>query len=143
MLKIDLVPKTSWGNNVRSLITDMEWDIIRHEVYRRAYYTCEICKTITKKLHCHEVFSYDPPDQQVLIGLKALCIRCHEVIHYGHSTLIQREKEAKEWLGKVNGWNDFEVQDHISEAFLEWHHRSRIKWQLDISYLHKFMKGIP
>jgi hypothetical protein len=142
-LRIELVPRSSWGNNVRSMITAMEWDIVRHECYRRANYSCEICGSATGKLHCHEVFSYDPPDNQVLTDLRALCERCHEVKHYGRATIVKREKEAKDWLMQVNGWNEHQVEEEIHEAFLEWHHRNRIQWRLDISYLHKFMKGIP
>ena len=142
-LRIELVPRSSWGNNVRSMITAMEWDIIRHECYRRSNYTCEICGSAIGKLHCHEVFSYDPPDQQVLIGLRTLCEQCHEVKHFGRASVMKREEAAKKWLGYVNNWNELEVIDHISEAFLEWHHRNKIQWKLDISYLHRFMKGIP
>jgi hypothetical protein len=144
MLKIDLVPKNSWGKNVRWLITAMEWDIVRHECYRRAHYTCEICGNATGVLiHCHEVFKYELPCTQKLVGFQALCERCHEVVHYGRTQTIGREQEAKEWLMDVNGWNEFQVSEHVHEAFLQWHRNNKVHWQLDISYLKEFMKGTP
>ena len=142
-LTIELVPRSSWGNNVRSMITAMEWDIVRHECYRRAGYECEICGSSVGRLHCHEVFDFEPPDQQVLIRFRALCEQCHEVKHFGRASIMNREEAAKIWLAHVNCWNDHEVKEHILEAFMEWHHRNRIHWKLDLSYLHKFMKGTP
>ena len=138
-LTIDLIPRSSWGNNVRSMVTAMEWDIIRHECYRRGRYVCAVCGN-GGRMHCHEVFEYRDPDQQILVDLSCLCTNCHEVKHYGRATVVGREKEAKEWLQKVNSWNEFEAQEHKLECFLKWHRRNKINWQLDISYLHKFMK---
>jgi hypothetical protein len=42
-LTIELVPKTSWYNNVRALTDELGWDRIRGQVYRQADYRCEVC----------------------------------------------------------------------------------------------------
>lgn len=42
-LQIELVPKTAFGENLRKLLTQNEWDKIRKAVYQRANYKCEIC----------------------------------------------------------------------------------------------------
>lgn len=39
-LKIELVPKPSWGNNVRNKISKKSWDDIREKVFKIANYSC-------------------------------------------------------------------------------------------------------
>ena len=143
-LSIELVPRPCWGNNVRSQLTDVEWDVIRSMVYHLADNTCETCGKQTTRLHAHEVWSYNEKTKvQKLVGLKALCARCHEVKHYGRADIMGRSAEAKKWLMKVNGWSEEKAGEHISEAFGDWMIRSEIKnWKLDIHYLKEFMERI-
>jgi 5-methylcytosine-specific restriction endonuclease McrA len=42
-LTVELVPKTCWWSNLRSLTDRATWDRIRRPVYRKAEYHCEIC----------------------------------------------------------------------------------------------------
>lgn len=42
-LAVELVPRSSWYSNVRSHVSDAEWDRLRKPVYQRAGSRCEIC----------------------------------------------------------------------------------------------------
>ena len=42
-LGIELIPKCTWGINVRTKLSKDQWDVIRKYVYREAGYVCEIC----------------------------------------------------------------------------------------------------
>jgi hypothetical protein len=41
-LTVELVPATCWYANVRTAVTQGDWDRIRHRVYDRAEHRCEI-----------------------------------------------------------------------------------------------------
>src|SRR5450755_4554229 len=41
-LTVELVPATCWHANVRTAVTQGDWDRIRHRVYDRAEHRCEI-----------------------------------------------------------------------------------------------------
>src|SRR5437868_2741641 len=42
-LTVELVPKSCWYSNVRSNVTEAQWDYLRRVVYKRAGWICEIC----------------------------------------------------------------------------------------------------
>ena len=73
-LTIELVPSTSWGNNLRSEanLSKDRWDTLRRQSYRKAGYRCEICseKGPTHPVECHEIWHYDDETKtQTLKGL--------------------------------------------------------------------------
>ena len=45
----DLIPNTTWFNNVRSCVSRSSWDKLRKQVYERVDYKCECCNTDCKK----------------------------------------------------------------------------------------------
>lgn len=141
-LKIELVPRPCWGNNLREQLTDFEWDIIRHVVYARAGGACQICDTKSTKLHAHESWEYDEARKtQKLVGLIGICVRCHEVKHYGRSEVVGRGPEAKAWFCKVNGITEEDAAMFIASAWGDWLIRNGIKkWKLDTHYLKEFME---
>ena len=138
-LSIELVPQPCWGKNIRSELSQLEWDLIRHEVYRRAGGKCEICDS-SIKLHAHEVFEYDEPKRIMkLIGLMGICGRCHEVKHYGRASVTGRSKQAREWFMVINGLGENETNEYIQAAFGDWQIRSDLTgWKIDINYLKEF-----
>ena len=82
-LEIELVPETSWYNNLRKALPRSEWDKIRKEVYEKANNKCEICQQ-DGRLNCHEKWSYDDEKNiQKLQGFQALCDKCHNIKHIG------------------------------------------------------------
>ncbi len=78
-LTVELVPKTSWYNNIRALVDELDWDRIRRQVYRQADYRCEICggRGPEHPVECHEVWRYDDRTHvQMLVRMIALCPAC-------------------------------------------------------------------
>ena len=57
ILFIDLIPTTSWFNNVRSCIYNEDWLRIRKYIYERVNYKCECCG-----LYCKNRIEYDDED---------------------------------------------------------------------------------
>jgi hypothetical protein len=146
-LTIELVPQTSFYNNVRSAVTSTEWDIIRRKCYKRAGYKCEICgdKGMNQgknySVECHEIWIYDDKmHTQTLKGLIALCPQCHQVKHAGLACTTGKEIEVIKQLMKVNKMTSTEADKYITESFEIWEKRSEKQWTVDVSYLESYKK---
>lgn len=134
-LTIELVPKSAWFNNLRSLISQEQWDALRKQTYRRVQYRCEICGGRGKKhpVECHEKWSYD--DEQhvaTLTGLYGLCPSCHEVKHIGLAHKNGRLDIALQHLACVNQITVQEARNMANAAMQQWQQRSQFNWQIDI-----------
>lgn len=143
ILTIELVPKTSWFTNLRSILSKENWDKLRKETYQKANYRCGICKGKGNKwpVECHEIWDYDDKNKiQKLKGLIALCPNCHMVKHMGFSLIKNKFKQACTHLMHVNKINQIQAEDIINNAFEIWKERSKYEWKLDLSYLET--KGI-
>lgn len=137
-LAVNMIPSTSFFQNLRTHLPKADWDRIRRWAYKRAGYVCEICGGRGPKwpVECHELWEYDSATGlQKLTGLIALCPACHGVQHMGFSQLQGRGAEAEAHLRKVNGWTEEQTQEHLKEAWKIWEQRSQRKWELDLSYL--------
>lgn len=145
-LKIELVPKKSWGNNLRrdANLKQSQWDKLRKACYASAGYRCEICggKGNKHPVECHERWSYNDETQvQKLEGLIALCPLCHKAKHLGRTLSLQGENQQLEKMAvlshiqKVNGLNDMELDAYIKVVFALWSQRSKHPWTLDLSWL--------
>lgn len=138
---LELVPRTCWASNLRSILTNQEWHIIRTKVKKEAQHTCLCCGKVGGNLHAHEVWSYnDITFIQKLEDIKCICDKCHLVKHYGYARVKRRDKEALEHLIEINKCTEEEAFDHISESFSIWADRSTYSWKLDITNLSKFLK---
>lgn len=141
-LTIELVPLTSWCNNVRSKVSQEEWNVIRKKCYKNAGYKCEICGGVGEQwpVECHEIWEYDDKKHiQKLVGFVALCPSCHEVKHIGRTEKIGRLKYAMQHLMKVNMLNKTQTDKMIEDAFATWRERSEHEWKIDVSYIDKFL----
>jgi hypothetical protein len=143
-LTIELIPKTCFYSNVRTLLPNKYWDQLRKESYELASHKCEICGDTGKNqgyrhnVECHEIWEYDDKKRiQKLIGLISLCPKCHQVKHFGRTSAIGKQAEAFKHLEKVNKWNHKDCVDHLAESMTEWLERSKYKWKLDIGVLHE------
>ncbi len=146
LLTVELVPKSCWYSNVRSNISNQEWDKIRKKVYSQAGNVCEICGGRGRRwpVECHEMWLYDDEQHiQKLVKLVALCPSCHEVKHMGLAGISGREDAAMAHLAKVNNWSRTDAQHYVEAAFETWQQRSRQQWTLDISYLAQFGITVP
>jgi len=134
----ELVPSSTWGWNLRSVLTTEGWDVLRKSAYVKAQYRCEVCsgRGPDHPVECHERWVYDDRKRiQKLVGLEALCPSCHEVRHLGRAISEGRGPKAKAHMAAVNGWTPDQVEQHINEAMLLWKRRSNFVWKLDLTWL--------
>lgn len=136
-LYIDMIPKTTYFKNVRSLFSENDWNLIRHHIYSRCDYRCECCnKKKNRYLEAHERWLFDETTQtQKLIRIIALCKLCHSATHYGHSKRTKNMDKINMHIKKINNYNDEELKNHIKESYDIWKSRNNIKWNLDFSIL--------
>ena len=135
-LSIELVPASAYGRNVREILTKTQWSIISKQVRSAAYDTCEICHSQDGQLDCHEIWFYnDNILTQKLIGLIALCKKCHGVKHFGLSELQGKRKETLLHFMKINNLSQIDAEKAIHKSFEIWEKRSQFQWKLDISKL--------
>jgi len=132
----EMIPKTSFFSNLRSILSKDQWDVARRSCYKKACYICEICGGRGEKhpVECHEVWDYNEKTKiQKLVRLIALCPACHEVVHIGLAGIRGREKQAMEHLKTVNGLSDRKAQHVVEKAWKKWKQRNTVKWVLDIT----------
>jgi 5-methylcytosine-specific restriction endonuclease McrA len=137
-LTVELVPETCWYSNIRSEVSNEDWDRIRKPLFRKAGYRCEICGG-RGKLHaveCHEVWHYDDARHvQTLERMIVLCPSCHQVKHIGLAQIQGHLEEAMAHLARVNGWDRRTTERYLDEVWETWRERSRHAWTLDLSVL--------
>lgn len=145
-LTIELVPKTSWYNNVRSKVSSDEWDIIRKKSYNIANHVCEICgdnginQGFSHPVECHEVWEFDDTHNiQKLIGFISLCPLCHKVKHIGLAQVNNQLDIAKNHLMKVNSIGKRTATIYIEQSFNIWKERNKNNWLVDVNYIQKFL----
>ena len=138
-LTIELVPDSSWYNNVRALVSPEEWDRLRRTVYRQAKHRCEICGGVGPRhpVECHEVWRYEDGIQR-LVRMIALCPACHEVKHIGFASTQGRGDIALAHLAEVNGWSVDRAVVYLYRQADVWEERSRVTWELDVTALARY-----
>jgi len=144
-LTIELVPQSTWKQNLRSLVSKSDWDKLRRHCYKEAEYRCEVCGGVGSKhpTECHEIWSFDDEKKiQTLTGLVALCPSCHLVKHIGFAGVSGKREIAFQQLCDVNGWTENEADDYIVECFNIWNTRSQDHWLLDIKWASDKLKEI-
>ena len=142
-LTIELVPQSSWGNNLRSEanLSKAQWDKLRKASYKQAGYKCEVCGGKGSKwpVECHEIWEYDDQNKtQTLKGLISLCPTCHKVKHIGRTLSVEpphTQARVLKHLAKVNDLTPQETEDYIVQVFEVWNERSQHQWSLDLSWL--------
>jgi hypothetical protein len=140
-LFVDLVPSSCWFTNVRSCVSQQDWERLRRMIVSRASQRCEICRrpadrTAGRWLEAHERWAYDTAARvQSLRRLICVCTDCHEVTHYGLATIKGRDSQALSHLCAVAGISRQEAELHVEAAFEVWHTRSLTSWDLNLSML--------
>lgn len=137
ILTIELVPKTGWNKNLRSMLSDTEWDRVRRETYTSAGYRCEICGGVGDRhpVECHERWEYDDEKHvQRLVGLVALCPLCHMAKHLGFAEMKGRMEDVAAHMMAVNGWTRDQFEEHRRKAFEVWKKRSARSWAVDTAW---------
>ena len=143
-LNIELIPKTCFYSNVRTLLPNKYWDKLRKESYEAANNVCEICGDTGKNqgyghnVECHEIWDYnDKTRTQKLLGLISLCPKCHQVKHFGRTSAIGKQAQAFKHLEEVNNWSHKDCVKHAGDSMMVWKDRSQYKWKLDLSILNE------
>ncbi|WP_017597337.1 DUF5710 domain-containing protein [Nocardiopsis lucentensis] len=140
-LFVDLVPSTCWFTNVRSCVSQRDWERLRRMVVDRAGQVCEICGAAADRearrwLEVHERWTFDERcGTQTLRRLICVCTPCHTVTHFGLAQVKGIAAEAMAHLIAVTGASPGAAQRHVREAFALWERRSRAVWELDLSML--------
>jgi hypothetical protein len=136
LLKIDMIPKTSWGNNLHRQLPSPIWKSLREKTLASSGHKCSICGS-PDKLHCDEVWAYDNRKKvQSLVRLQTLCSMCHYVKHIGHAGVLAKEdrldySKVVEHFLAVNNCNLLMFDEHEFRAQKLWKERSRYKWKID------------
>jgi hypothetical protein len=136
-LTIELVPRTSWYNNMRKVLPQSDWDKIRKRTYAEYGHRCGICGFVGK-LNCHEIWHYDDQNRiQKLAGFIALCDLCHHVKHIGLADILASRGELDfdkvvEHFLQVNECNKETFEQHHRHAFEQWRERSKYEWRIDL-----------
>ena len=142
-LNTELIPSTAWGNNLRSYLTKAQWDQLRRWCYKQASYKCEICGGLgsTHPVECHESWEYDDDNHVlILVGVMALCPKCHTVKHIGRAYSVGEGNRSLRWMAKVNGWSMAQVRDHLDFVFEEWTARNYHVWTVDLSWADRWFE---
>jgi hypothetical protein len=137
-LSIELVPRSCFYSNLRSNLSKQDWDFLRNECYAHAGYVCEICggRGSRHAVECHEIWEYDDLNHiQTLVGLIALCPKCHKAKHMALAREMGWHHEAERHLCAINKWDEKTLQAYLDEVFELFEQRSQHAWQLDITWL--------
>jgi hypothetical protein len=140
-LFVDLVPSSCWFTNVRSCVSERDWERLRRVIVTRADQQCEICRRLPDRdagrwLEVHERWAYDTATLvQSLRRLICVCTDCHQATHYGLATIRGKDAEALSHLRTVLRISKQEAELLVENAFELWSQRSRTTWELDLSML--------
>jgi hypothetical protein len=147
-LKIELVPSTSWYNNLRKQVSRKDWNKIRRESYANANYQCEICGE-KSQLHCHEKWNYNDEERlQKLEGFEAICVNCHMIKHAGFSMHTEESRQRfdrDKLIGhfcKVNNCDKNDFVRYEKMAFEIWSRRSQYQWKVDLGEYKEVAKSV-
>lgn len=132
----EMLPVTTWEQNIRHLLGPDAWDRMRKHAYRYAGYRCEICGD-AGRLEAHEAWKLvNETCTQKLERVLALCPLCHKAHHLGIARRLGIFGEVRAQLRRVNGWNDRQLDAAIQEAYEVWEQRSEMPWEVDLSWLY-------
>ncbi|MET9063493.1 DUF5710 domain-containing protein [Streptosporangium sandarakinum] len=143
-LFVDLVPSSCWFTNVRTCVSEKDWERLRRMITERAGRRCEACgrgeggedRGARRRLEAHERWAYDDATlTQHLRRLICLCSDCHTATHFGLATVRGVDAQALAHLCTVTGMTSVQARRHVDEAFGLWRYRSRFTWKLDLGVL--------
>lgn len=133
----ELVPKTSWYKNMRSVLPKAEWRRICQQVYTNYNHHCGICGA-EGSLHCHEIWKYDDEHHiQTLQGFIALCNWCHHIKHLGLAGILAAKgrldyEEVVQHFITVNECTRKSFEAYKQQVFIQWQARSHHQWSVQL-----------
>jgi hypothetical protein len=136
-LTVELVPETSWYNNMRKFMSPEDWDVLRRKTYKKFEYKCAICGATNTTMNCHEIWEYDDHNHiQYLKGFTSLCTMCHHVKHLGLAEILASKGELDidtviNHALRVNKMSMSEWDKYESAVWEKWEERSHHSWKVD------------
>ena len=138
-LKIDLLPKGAWDNDLSKTLSKKDWDILRNKCYEKANHRCQICGYETDDLDAHEVWEFNIKTKtQTLKNIIAICSRCHGVIHMRNSQRLGFGENAKKHFMKINHASELDFATHLAEAQILFEERNSVYYWSMVVNLDKF-----
>ena len=140
-LRINLIPQTSWGRNMRALMPKDEWRAFaRNHVYSKTGYVCLVCggRGPQWPVEADEVWRFEHSSStQRLHNVVPLCPACHEVRTCGFATAQGRQQEVAKHLAWVERISVKLALTRIKQALSTWEDRSQKRWKIDLTYAHE------
>jgi hypothetical protein len=143
-LTIELVPSPCWFTNMRKVLSQQQWDVIRRRVYAEHNHRCAVCGD-EGQMNCHEVWDYDDAHHiQRLAGFTSLCTMCHHVKHIGLAGILAQEgkldyEAVVAHYMRVNSCTEAEFYRAHDAAFDVWRERSAHAWTTDLGEYGQFV----
>lgn len=120
-LYIDMVPPSSWGENLRSYISHDDWYIIRKNVYERVNYKCECCGIYCKVVKEHDdEYDYDTFQFEQKINRFEIDKKLMNTIdpEYDNTESMNFLKvEYDRYLNELKLWNTIKMEAHERWSF--------------------------
>lgn len=136
VLMPDMLPITSWEQNIRHKFGKDTWDSMRKHSYKAAGFRCQICGTNKERLESHELFEMvNETCTQKLVELLVLCPVCHKAHHLGIARRLNMLPAVLNQMMRLNNWTKAELDYHIEEAYEIWEQRKDMPWELDVTPL--------
>lgn len=135
ILTPNFIPPESHGKNLRTMLPQDDWDLLRTDCYQRADYKCQICSGKGKKhpVEAHEEWEFNLEKRtQRLVHLLALCPNCHLVKHIGRAEKIGKFDKAFKHFKKVNKLKEGEAQALISNLMNDQIQLMTMPFKIDI-----------
>lgn len=137
-LTVELIPRSTWSLNLRALLRQRDWNLLRRRTYVVAGHRCEICDGVGRQhpVECHERWEFDDGRSiQHLRGLIALCPACHAAKHFGRALAKGIGAEVLAHLAEVNSWSHKKAERYTEHELAIWALRSEKEWDLDLTWL--------
>lgn len=143
-LRIELVPRSLWGVNLRSKehgLGEYGWQKLRTRLLDELGAHCVICESCERP-HAHEIWKYEEgkgAGLALLVGVEIICARCHSIHHWGKTKQLvdegkmdrSRLNDLIEHFCAVNNCTREEFERHSLWAFAEFQRRNKKKWRSD------------
>ena len=141
-LKMELVPKPLWNQNLRTKLGKKGWSSLRNSVAtQRRKRGCSICGSLAP-LQGHEVWDYvetETTGTATLRGIRFICQDCSSIHHFGRFqgllaagviTSQEYERVIRHAL-QVNDCDMATWEQHGREALEAYRRRSKLSWTVD------------
>jgi len=140
-LRIQLVPKRLWDQNLRKAIGKGRWDKLWRQLIKEDGARCAICEK-TETLHGHEVWAYrekGAAGTAKLLRVQIICINCHDICHWGRtSKLFERGRITRDrylflrnYFRKVKACRQSVFDAHLAQCARVWLRRDNKQWRVD------------